>query len=74
MGILSKKSRTVHVPEYDREKETPAVRCSICTGEMVAGFKDIETGHFREFGLIRDREELEAFRISCGVSSVPKVY
>jgi hypothetical protein len=41
---------------------------------MVAGFKDTGTGHFREFGLIRGQEELEAFRKSCGVSSVPKEY
>ena len=74
MGLLSRKTRQERVPEYDREKEAPVVRCSICTGEMVAGFKDTGTGHFREFGLIRSQEELEAFRKSCGVSSVPKEY
>ena len=29
---------------YDRENKRPVLRCSICNGEQVAGFKDIHTG------------------------------
>ena len=36
-------------------------RCSICTGEQVAGFKDIYTGHFDEIMLIRDTADLDTF-------------
>ena len=74
MGLLSEKNRQERVPEYDGEKTTPVVCCSICAGEMVAGFKGYrDTGHFREFGLIRSQEKSwRAFRKSCGVSSVPR--
>lgn len=27
---------------YDKENKKPVIRCSICTGEQVAGFKDIK--------------------------------
>lgn len=30
--------------EYDRANQKPILRCSICTGEQVAGFKNIHTG------------------------------
>ena len=41
MGLFKKK--TVKKP-YDREHMKPVIRASICTGEEVAGFKDIRTG------------------------------
>ena len=31
--------KTVEKKEYDRENLHPVLRCSICTGEQVAGFK-----------------------------------
>lgn len=30
---------------YDRSKEKPVIHASICTGEKVAGFKDLKTGN-----------------------------
>ncbi len=74
MGLFSGKRKPVNRPEYDREREKPVLRCSICNGEMVAGFRDRTTGHFREYAVIRGREELEEFRLGCGVSEVPKEY
>lgn len=47
---------------YDREKLRPVIRCSICTGERVAGFRDKSTGKFSEVMLIRNIGDLEEFR------------
>ena len=30
--------------EFDRENQKPVLRCSICTGEKVAGFKKYSHG------------------------------
>ena len=52
---------------WDPALQTPAVRCSICTGEKTAGLLDRRTGRFTEYGLIRDDAELEAFCERLGV-------
>ena len=53
---------------YDRENRKPVIRASICTGEQVAGFRNIHTGKFSEVMLIRNggdlREFLEEYDIS----------
>lgn len=46
---------------YDRENLRPVIRSSICTGEQVAGFRNIHTGKFSEVMLIRDGGDLEEF-------------
>jgi len=46
---------------YDRDNCRPILRCSICTGEQVAGFKNIHTGKFEEVMLIRSDSELREF-------------
>lgn len=46
---------------YDRENLKPVIRSSICTGEQVAGFKNIHTGKFSEVMLIRTGADLEEF-------------
>lgn len=53
--------------QYDPEKQKPVIRCSICNGEQVAGFKNLETGLFEEVMLIRDERDLEAFREKYGI-------
>ena len=40
----------------------PVIRASICTGEEVAGFKDIRTGKIEEIMLLRSSEDLEKFK------------
>ncbi|SCX97369.1 hypothetical protein SAMN02910370_00830 [Lachnospiraceae bacterium XPB1003] len=42
---------------YDRLRQKPVIRASICTGEQVAGFKDLTTGAFEEVMLIRDQDD-----------------
>ena len=58
MGLFKKK---IMKKTYDREHMKPVIRASICTGEEVAGFKDIRTGKI-EIMLIRSPEDLEKFK------------
>lgn len=60
--------------EYDRETKKPVIRCSICTGEQAAGFKDVRTGKFEEIMLIKGERDLEAFKRMYGLQEVPKEY
>lgn len=46
---------------YDKENQKPVIRSSICTGEKVAGFRDIRTGKFTEVMLIRDSKDMDLF-------------
>lgn len=48
--------------EFDRENKRPVLKCSICNGEQVAGFKDVHTGKFEEVMFIRNAQDLEAFK------------
>ena len=65
MGLF-RKNDPPRIP-YDPEKQTPAVRSSICTGEMTVGFLDRETGRFREYELAHDRKELALFCKRVGI-------
>ena len=58
--------------DYDRENWRPVLKCSICNGERVAGFKNIRTGEFKEESFIRSDEELEAFKRRYGISEMNK--
>ena len=60
--------------DYDRENGRPVLKCSICNGERVAGFKNIRTGEFKEESFIRSDEELEAFKRRYGISEMKKEY
>lgn len=55
-------------PAFDRERLEPAIRCSICTGEQVAGFRDRQTGRFQEVALISTAADLQAFRDKYGIT------
>lgn len=59
---------------YDRENQKPVLRCSICTGEQVAGFKNIHTGKFEEVMLIRNEKELHEFMEMYGIDAVTREY
>ena len=49
------------VSTYDKRGKIPVIRSSICTGEQVAGFKDLVSGKFEELMLIRDGKDLSEF-------------
>ena len=62
---------------YDPATQQPALRCSICTGEQVAGFQNLHTGHFTEVQLIRSPQELQTFRSRYGIPAdcpIEKIY
>lgn len=61
---------------YDATKVRPVIRASICTGEQVAGFKDLQTGRFSEIMLIQDASDLKKFCTRYGVeqSVITKEY
>ena len=69
--MFRKKTQTL---EYDRENKKPILRCSICTGEQVAGFKDIHTGKFEDIMLIRGQKDLEIFMKRYGITKIEKEY
>ena len=55
------KKKKVENKVYDRENQRPVIHCSICTGEQVAGFKNMRTGAFEEVMLIRNDADLDLF-------------
>ena len=60
---------------YDKEQLQPMIRCSICTGERVAGFRDRKNGSFREVMLIRSDRDLAEFRRKYGIKEeIPAEY
>lgn len=59
---------------YDKENEKPVLKCSICNGEQVAGFKNIKTGKFQEIMLIRSDKDLNKFLKMYGISTITKEY
>lgn len=60
--------------DYERGEERPVLRCSICTGEVVAGFRNVHNGHFTEVQLIRTPEDLESFKREYGIETLSKEY
>lgn len=67
--MFLKTKRTPMPIEFDRENLRPVIRSSICTGERVAGFKDLRTGRFSEVMLVRSQADLEEFRILYGIGA-----
>ncbi len=59
---------------YDPQTQKPAIRCSICTGEQVAGFLDQRTGKFLEIQLLQSPEDLERFKRDYGISEDPEKF
>lgn len=53
---------------FDRTGKVPVLRSSICTGERVAGFKDLATGALLEERLILTDADLQAFLREYGLT------
>lgn len=75
-GIKMFGKKKIKVEHYDRENLRPVIRASICTGEQVAGFKNIHTGKFEDVMLIRDNRDIEEFlqRYDIAAEEVTKEY
>ena len=67
MPLFKKKD----VIRYDPATQEPAVRRSICTGEMTAGFIDKATGKFHELMRINSLEE---FQKAMGTDQIKIIY
>lgn len=59
---------------YDKENLKPILKCSICNGEQVAGFKNIHTGKFEDVMLIKDIRDLDKFMEMYDISTIEKEY
>ena len=73
-NLFSPKKEEPVRKHYDPETQKPAIRCSICTGEQVAGFQDMKTGKFLEIQLLRRAEDLEQFKKEYGITEDPKKF
>lgn len=72
--MFGKKKPVLPEVEYNSETQRAVIKCSICNGEQVAGFKDKQTGHFTEVMLIKSEKDLEVFKKAYGVENVGKEY
>ena len=43
--MFGKKAKPLRI-HCDKDNQIPIVKCNICNGEQVAGFKDVHTGKF----------------------------
>lgn len=59
---------------FDAQNQKPVLKCSICNGEQVAGFKNIHTGQFEEVMLIRNSRDLDEFMKKYRISAITKEY
>lgn len=60
--------KKVRKQSYDKETLRPVIRSSICTGEQVAGFQNIQTRKFSEVMLIRNGGDLKEFLDAYDIS------
>ena len=72
-GKTGKQKETPAVT-YDPAQQKAVIRCSICTGEQVAGFQDVRSGKFEEVMLIRDQADLLHFKQQYNVDEITKIY
>lgn len=72
--MFGKKKADMPKVEFDRENQRAVLKCSICNGEQVAGFKDRQTGHFTEVMLIRNSGDLDRFLAMYDLDTVTKEY
>lgn len=68
------RKKTIPTVQFDKDNFQPILKCSICTGEQVAGFKDIHTGEFHDLMLIRNEDDLNTFRKLYNVDEIKKEY
>lgn len=73
MGIFGRKK--LEIKTYDKTVKVPVIKASICTGEQVAGFKDIHTGSFEEVMLLKSAGDLEQFKSMYQIEgAIEKIY
>lgn len=74
MALFRKNARKTQPASRDRDRLVPVIRCSICTGEQVAGFQR-EDGTMEEVMLLNNPEDLLSFRREYGIAGeIRKIY
>ncbi len=68
------KKKTIPIEQYDRENYRPILKCSICSDEQVAGFKNIHTGEFHDIMLIKNADDLDTLQELYDVAVITKEY
>ena len=71
---MFKKKKVLPIEQFDKANYRAVLKCSICTGEQVAGFKNIHTGEFHDLMLIKNAEDLDAFQEMYDVDIISKEY
>ncbi len=67
--------RKIERKPYDPNIRKPVIRVSICTGEKVAGFKNLKTGKFEEIMLLNSEKDLNDFKEIYGIEGeIEKFY
>lgn len=72
--LKSKHKGNAELFPYDEAKHEAVIRCSICTGEQVAGFRSKEDGNFVGVMVIQSEKDLEYFKSLYQVNDVRKIY
>ncbi len=72
--MFRKRAQSPQIKSYDAQTEKPILKCSICNGEQVAGFKNLHTGAFREIMLIRNPADLKQFKETYQITEMTKEY
>ena len=74
MGIFRRKKGATPIIEYNPDIHKAVLKCSICNGEQVAGFKNMNTGEFHEISLIKNESELQMFLKRYKIAEIRKEY
>lgn len=72
--MFKKKPEESAIIQFHPETHKPILKCSICTGEQMAGFKDINTGAFTEVMLIKDGKDFDRFMEMYDLAAITKEY
>lgn len=74
ISFKKQKKKTGLPLSFDPKVQKPILRCSICTGEQVAGFKNLHTGKFEEVMLVKNDSDLAEFMSRCGIHEISREY
>ena len=73
--LFQKKNKEVQDSSYNPGEKKPAIKCSICNGEQVAGFVNLESGAFEDVMLLRNEKDLQEFKKKYGIEGeIEKIY
>lgn len=59
---------------FDPDRQYAVIKCSICNGEQVAGFKNKADGSFTEVMLIQSEADLDMFKQCYQIEEIKKEY